>query len=320
MQLATERGATVLLEPEWGVAGSLTFPNKRHAYFMFSTLHINGASEIVRDKGFTQFFMRSMGYPTVRESQTFFTETWANLYGSRERLLKHAHKYASGIGYPVFVKPNKGSQGRHVTLAHNRKELESALRDVFTLDHIALVQKPEPGNDFRVVVYKGKVVCAYGRFPLTLTGDGVQSIATLLQQHIAETGAHLSLTDSRIARSLTRKKKHLTTILKKGERLTLLDNANLSTGGYAVDVTKTFHPYFKKLAINVARDFNLTLAGVDILIDGDHTRKPTGHAYVILELNSAPGLDHYAQLSPEAHTRVEKLYRTMLHDLSKKRR
>lgn len=316
--LAKHMGAKISLEPTWGVVGNLSFPTGKKAYFMFSSLLVNGTSEIVRDKDFTQFFLRSLGYPTVRKSQTFFTEAWADLYGSCDFLLTDAHAYAQTIGYPVFVKPNKGSQGRDVALAHNRRELEDALKKVFLLDHIALVQKPEPGLDIRIVVYRGKVVCAYIRHPLTLIGDGKSTIGSMLTKRLDITHAHLKSDDPRITRALTRAKKNTKSILKKDERVALLDNANLSTGGYAEDVTDSLHPSYKKLAISISKDFSLTLTGVDLLIDSDPTQKLTPQSHIVLEINSAPGLDHFATLGKTQKKIVEDLYRKILRDMASK--
>jgi D-alanine-D-alanine ligase-like ATP-grasp enzyme len=79
---------------------------------------------------------------------------------------------------------------------------------------------------------------------------------------------------------------------------------------------KKIHPKFKKLAIELTRDMNLRLCGVDLIIDGDIADKPRD--YWILEINAAPGLDHYAKLGTEQVKIVEKLYLKVLKHLEKK--
>ena len=87
----------------------------------------------------------------------------------------------------------------------------------------------------------------------------------------------------------------------------MLPNANLSTGGTSVDVTDFIHPFYNKLAICLTKDMGLRLCGVDLMIvDGDIT-KPSKQWYII-EINSAPGLDHYASIGKKQTKIVEDLY------------
>ena len=112
--------------------------------------------------------------------------------------------------------------------------------------------------------------------------------------------------DTRIARKLARQKLNLNSKPARGEHITLLDNANLSTGGDSIDVTKTIHPSFKKLAIDLTRDMGLRFSGVDLLVEGD-IRKGAKN-FKILEINDTPGLDHYATTGPAQRKIVEDLY------------
>ena len=101
----------------------------------------------------------------------------------------------------------------------------------------------------------------------------------------------------------------------KGQKVYLLDNANLSTGGDSVDVTEKVHPAFWKLAVNLTRDMGLRLCGVDIMIEGDISQTPD--IYWILEINSAPGLDHYAKLGKAQEDIVERLYLEVLKHMER---
>ena len=101
----------------------------------------------------------------------------------------------------------------------------------------------------------------------------------------------------------------------KGQRVYLLDNANLSTGGDAVDVTKRIHPAFKKLAVKLTRNMGLRLCGVDLMVDGDISQKPD--VFWVLEVNAAPGLDHYARMGKAQEKIVETLYLEVLKHLER---
>ena len=81
------------------------------------------------------------------------------------------------------------------------------------------------------------------------------------------------------------------------EKILLLNNANLSTGGDSSDVTDCIHKEFKKIAINITKDMGLRICGVDLMVIGDIKEKP--NKYFVIEINAAPGLDHYVTIGKE---------------------
>ncbi|MEK7480257.1 MAG: hypothetical protein AAB665_03160, partial [Patescibacteria group bacterium] len=99
-RLAPRIGARVLLEPEWKIAGQIQFDNGGKSYFRYNTLDLNpvGASDIAKDKDYANFFMRKMGYPTVR-GKSFFSDEWCGAIGSK-RNVHAAYRYAQTLGFP----------------------------------------------------------------------------------------------------------------------------------------------------------------------------------------------------------------------------
>jgi D-alanine-D-alanine ligase-like ATP-grasp enzyme len=321
-KVAPQIGARVYLEPLWGIVGQVTFKSGRHSYFRYNTLDLNpmGASEIAKDKDYANLFMHNLGYPIVPGSKTFFKTAWGAAIGAKGRDIDAAYAHAEKIGLPVIVKPNSGSQGAGVALVHTKREFYTAVRAVFKRDKIVLVQQPVQGKDYRLVVLDTKVISAYERIPLNVVGDGKSSIAKLLlkkqKEFIASSrDTKITLTDPRIALKLRHQKLTFQSFVEKGQRVFLLDNANLSTGGDSVDVTDTVHPGFAKLAVKLTRDMGLRLCGVDLMINGDISEKPDD--FYILEINSAPGLDHYAKIGDAQAKIVEDLYLKVLKHLEK---
>ena len=72
----------------------------------------------------------------------------------------------------------------------------------------------------------------------------------------------------------------------------LRDNANLSTGGTAIDVTEQVHPSNSALAVRAARALGLNVAGVDLVAERIDRLDP---AATIIEVNASPGIrmHHY---------------------------
>lgn len=314
-KVASKIGAKVVLEPEYGFAGQVAYKSGVKRYFRASSLDLNplGSSEIARDKDYANFFMRKMGYPGIT-GKTFFSDEFAEGIGSK-RNIHAAYRYAQSLGFPVIVKPNSKSQGQCVAKAYNKKDFYHCAREIFKKDRVALVQELVTGKDYRVVVLDDTIMSAYERIPLAVTGNGKSTIRELLeakQRSFKKTGrdTELKMNDYRLTLNLRRAKMSFKSVLPRGERLALLDNANLSSGGDSHDVTGDVHPEFKKIAVELTRSMGLRLCGVDFMIHGDIGEPP--EKYWIIEINSAPGLDNYSSIGSKQAKIVEYLYLRVL--------
>ncbi|MDB5237822.1 MAG: D-alanine--D-alanine ligase [Candidatus Kaiserbacteria bacterium] len=317
-KVAHKAGASVLLEPNWRVVGQISFKSGRKRYFRTSTLDLNpmGASAIASDKDYANFFMAKMGYPVI-PGKAFYSDTWAKTVRSK-RDIDAAWNYALSLRLPVIVKPNSGSRGKNVALVHTKRDFYRTMRAIFRHDHVALVQRPVIGNDYRIVVLDKQIISAYQRLPLNVVGDGRSTIAGLLQKKqraFVRSGRDtvIDINDARIAAKLLRSGMSMRSKPVKNEVVYLLNNANLSSGGDSIDVTKAMHPAFKKISVALTHDMGLRLCGVDLMIEGDISEKPG--KYWVLEINSAPGLDHYAQSGKDQNKIVEEMYLQVLKSM-----
>ncbi len=314
-RVAGKLGIKITVEPEYGYAAQIVTPDGRKRYLLGAHFDLNtlGASAIARDKAYALYFMRHMGYP-VPEGEAFFTPRWCEVIGS-ERNPDAAYRYAKQLGFPVIVKPNGKSQGSGVAKVGNKKELLQAVNALKRNENVFLVQRIVVGNDYRIVVLDGKAISAYRRLPLAVTGDGSSSIRQLLEKKQRELMAAgretiLNTDDIRIKISLKRAKRSMESIVEKGERVELLPNANLSTGGDAVDVTPTLNAAWRKLTAKIAHDMNLRYCGIDVIVRGT-LETPPG-SYAILEVNASAGLDNFARLGEQQMQTVEGLYEKVL--------
>ncbi len=311
MEVAAQMGATVVLDPIWKYAGQITFASGKRAYFRGSSLDINphGASEIAKDKDYSALFMRQMGFPVV-DGRTFFSDEWAEAIGS-DQTMDAAIVAAQETGYPLIIKPNSASQGRGVFAIDSEAELRSALIECFTLDRVVLLQPLIRGRDYRVVVLGDEVISAYERVPLNVCGDGSSTIEELLNakavtlQRERGRACKVPFGDIRMTARLGRDGYKFTSVPRDGEIVYLLDHANLSSGGDAIDVTGAVSRAIEKLCVTVTAAMGLRLCGVDLILEGDVATAASAH---ILEVNSSPGLDNYAAIGSEQHTRVINLY------------
>lgn len=320
--IAPRIGAKLTLEPKWGYVGQITFKNNKKRYFRASSIDINtlGASEISRDKDYTNFFLKKLGYNIVPKSKTFFSKKWGDTIKVYNRTIDDAYRYALSIKFPVVVKPNNSSQGNGVAVVNNKTEFYRAVSFIFKKSNIAIIEQKLSGKDYRVVVLDKKIISAYERIPLNITGNGKSTILSLIeekQKQFNKSGRDtiINIKDPRIKEKLKSQKLTLSSIPKSGQKVFILDNANLSTGGDSKDITKTIHNDFKKIAINITRDMGLRLCGVDLMIDGSIEEK--AKKWWVLEINSAPGLDHYANIGKTQKKIVEDMYLEILKGMAK---
>lgn len=319
-KIAPKIGATVLREPKWGIVCQVTFKNGKKRYSRYNSVDLNslGASEIAKDKDYANFFMNNMGYPII-EGKTVYSKAWAKDIGSREDI-DAGYKYAKKLGFPVIVKPNSASQGVGVALVYTKAEFYRAMNFVFKVDRVALVQKYITGKDYRIVVLDNKIISGYERIPLSVVGDGHSNIQKLLTEkkkyfNSIKRDIKIDIADTRVKAKLARIQMTLKSVPKAGICIYLLDNANLSSGGDSVDITNKIHPSFKKIAIKLTKDMGLRLCGVDLMIQGDISNKP--NKYFVIEINAAPGLDHYVTTGRAQQKIVENLYLEVLKSMEK---
>ena len=74
-----------------------------------------------------------------------------------------------------------------------------------------------------------------------------------------------------------------------GARVLIRRNANLSTGGTAIDVTDKVHPDVAARAVDAARVVGLDIAGIDVVVR-DISRPLEEQGGIVVEVNAGPGL------------------------------
>jgi D-alanine-D-alanine ligase-like ATP-grasp enzyme len=318
-KIATEIGAKVLIEPEYELIGHITFRNGKRTVFDNTRFNINGfgSANLAQDKAFSNYFLGSLGY-RVTEGKTFFNDKICRKVAN-PRNIDDGWQYAAKLGLPVIVKPLNLSLGVLVTKVDNKNEYYEVAEKIFNIQSALIVERFYIGNDFRILVLDNEVIAAYQRIPLSVMGDGKSTIVELLKtkrEDLLKTGEKIliDLADFRIFKNLEKQNLSFQSVVPQGIVVYLLDNANLSTGGQAIDLTENIHADFEKLGINITKDMGLRLAGVDILTQ-DITQPLTD--YTLLEVNSAPGLAHYASLGEKQRQQVEYLYRKILQELEK---
>jgi D-alanine-D-alanine ligase-like ATP-grasp enzyme len=294
-RIAPSVGAEVIAEPEYGFAGMLRFDNGRTSFFWENKFDLNpiASVKVAQDKGYAAHFLRAQGF-SVPAQQTFFREGFRRTIRS-PRGLDEARRFAESLGWPVYLKPCRRSQGEFVADVWNDAELIEHATALFEVERAMIVQAACPGNDYRFVVLDDEVISAYRRVHMQVVGDGRATVRELLdarQRGFVETGRDtiIPMHDARIVRALRREGMTFESVPEPHRAVTLMGVANLSLGGGCEDVTAVAHPSVIELAVRITRAMGLRFCGVDVVMRD--AREPLGD-YQVLEINSSPGLDNY---------------------------
>ncbi|OWY30815.1 cyanophycin synthetase [Herbaspirillum robiniae] len=242
------------------------------------------AESIAQDKDLTKMLLHAAGVPVPN--------------GRVVTTVEDALKAAEEIGSAVVIKPLDGNQGKGVAVnISTRAQIEHAFANAAKISDEVIVERYLPGHDFRLLVIGKTLVAAARRDPPQVIGDGVHTIRQLIDQVNADPargdGHATSLTKIRlddIALSvLAGQNLDPEAIPAQGVRVVLRNNANLSTGGTATDVTDDVHPDMAARAIAAAQMVGLDICGVDVVCNSVHmSMEEQGGG--IVEVNAAPGL------------------------------
>lgn len=211
--------------------------------------------------------------------------------------LEEVQAAVAKLGHPVVIKPHDGNQGKGVSLnLTDFREIEAAFHIAQNYDSEVLVEEYVQGRQYRLLVIGGKLVAAAERVPAHVVGDGVHSVAELVeianQDPWRGEGHEKPLTKLRVdpasLLTLTKSGYTLDTVPALGEVVVLRENANLSNGGTAIDVSDLVHPENVCLAVKAVQVLGLDVAGVD-LVTPDIQEPATETGGMIIEVNAAPG-------------------------------
>lgn len=266
-----------LVQLGWGV--------KQKKILAAATSQTSAISEdIVQDKDLTRRLLNEVGLPVPQ--------------GRPVKSADDAWVAANEIGLPVVVKPLDGNQGRGVALnLYTREQITTAYAAAFAESDSVLVEQFAEGEDYRLLVIGRELIAASRRHPAHVIGDGQHSIQELVAEknrdprRASDHAAALSKIriDAVAVAVLAEQDCTPDSVPEKGRMILIRRNANLSTGGTAVDCTAEVHPTICAAAIEAAQTVGLDICGID-MIAPDISAPLSPRNGVIIELNARPGL------------------------------
>jgi len=245
------------------------------------TSHI--AVELASDKEETNKILATLGLPVPKQE----------LVQSEGQAVRAANR----IGYPVVTKPYNGNHGRGISIRlMTDEEVKQGFAVAREHSRSIIVETYLEGDDHRLLVVNGELVAATRRTPGHVVGDGVHTVAQLVelvnQDPRRGVGHEKVLTrlevDAQALKMLDRAGLTPASVPEAGQPVYLRSTANLSTGGTATDVTDVIHPDNREMAERAVRAIGLDVGGVDFLTS-DITQSYRKIGGGICEVNAAPG-------------------------------
>ncbi|ALX49942.1 acylphosphatase [Lentibacillus amyloliquefaciens] len=261
---------------------SLSSKDRTHYFFRTRGDKVSNEAVVIgKDKEKTKQTLKEAGVPVPDGRQ--FTEE-----ATDDTIIE----YANEIGYPVVLKPTDGSFGRGVI-----SNITSAGELGYSLTYVrselnypdVIIESYIPGKEYRLYVVGDKVVGAMNRIPPNVTGDGVNSIESLIELKNKERELNPRLVscpinvNEDVIEYMGRKGYSLATVPEPGEQVFLSDKSNISLGGDPVDVIDELPNEIKDTAVNAIKAVPRLFHGaVDLII---HIDKPASEAGFVIELN-----------------------------------
>lgn len=224
----------------------------------------------------------------------------AGLPGPEHRLardLPEALSAARQLGWPLVAKPRDRDRGEGVTVDIAD---ETSLRAAFEVARQAspkgpvIIERQVRGVCHRLFVAQGRLLYAVKRLPMSIRGDGRQSVAALVT---AEVNRQMLLPpwkrsgivalDKLAAATLARQGYDDSSVVPEGLLVPLRPIETTAWGGVDEDVSSRVHLENLGLALAAAGLFNLDMAGVDIISEDIGTPWHLNGA-IVNEVNYSP--------------------------------
>jgi cyanophycin synthetase len=254
--------------------------------------------QLARSKIASAHVLRQYGLPTPRHEKV----------GNLEEALRAAEK----LGYPVVVKPDDQEQGRGVAAGLlNAESVGNAFQAARDFSKNILIERFEPGQDYRLTTFRGKVVKILHRRAGGVVGNGQDSILELLKQEqdsptsrriLRQTGKMRLTLDEEALGLISEQALTPEAIPEPGRFVRLRRKSNISAGGvFSLIPLQDCHPDNHMLAVRAADALRLDPCGVDLIIP-DITRSWLETGAAIIEVNASPQLGF--SLGPEIYAQM----------------
>ena len=213
--------------------------------------------------------------------------------------IRLARDFLNNLNKFCVAKPCDGCSGLGVTThITNVFQLDMASVTASLYADELMIEEQIVGENYRILVYDGKVLHAVRRSGQHITGDGKSSISQLLNR------TKSNQLDKDLSFTLSAQNIKLDHIVDKGRKILVRSVGKDFNGGaelrtiYDTEVTELLHESIVQDAIQGAEIVGARLAGVDF-ITTDITRNLRETGGIVNEINTTPALHHHYDATVE---------------------
>jgi len=196
------------------------------------------------------------------------------------------------LRFPLILKPVNGAFAKQVVWdIKTKKELTDAIVSFKKTEKKHkfkkfLVEEMQRGDEYRILMFQGKVISCVQKVPASVIGDGKSTIKNLVDifNKKREKGFDLKM-DSVALDRLKENKLTMKSILPENFVLKLRNNLNMSDGGRAIDYTDKIDNHFKKICSKAIEAIGLDYGGIDLIAEDINQKRSS---YAIIEINPDP--------------------------------
>lgn len=250
--------------------------------FSISTDPASANATLAKNKEITYRFWERENIPFPR----------SRYYKNAEFFPKTAQEFS--LRFPVVFKKSNGKRS---------VGMETGISSFQELSHIVaqatsgsfIVQEMVFGKEYRLLMYKGRLLGALEHASPKVVGNGTDTIATLIEKKNSELRKNI-LINNKVIQTLKKNNFTLDSIPEKGAAVLVQATSCLSEGATSIECTEIVNKKIIALAKKSAEMVNMQLAGIDLICE-DISIDPEKQKIFFLETNSFPSLSiHYTPM------------------------
>jgi len=288
-----------IIDPDYGYLFEVSNGRTKRCFVGgMSPLNDAVGARIAQDKFYTAMLLADRGFRVTEgvrclRADYFRVDDFSDRAGPQPGI-DLAHR----VGYPVIVKPNRMALGRDVVAVYDEASLVLAIETVWKGDYLALVQRVAWGADVRLDFLDGTFLAGYRRRPVSVVGNGHDSIRSLLARLDRRFGDE-DYFGRRRSEPIWRERVvsrgwDVNTVLPEGETLSF-ESPVLNLNRWATaEVLDDVPERWLRFCLSVAEGMHLRHFGLDLRIpvqgDGSDWMDMDPHSTVIIEVNASPAL------------------------------
>lgn len=289
---AESRGWTVEVLDEEASFMRYTLPNGKRiiGYAMTSRFTPYISVVIANNKGLTFTLLKDVDVPLPKTVEVFS-------HNDAVALLDEVGE--------IVIKPLDAAHGNGVTISiKTANQAKAAVRAAQQFSKRVIAQQQVYGDDWRLLFIGGKLAAACIRQPASVVGDGVHTIAELIEGE--NTGgaraANYELPKNFIDVSAAERylSEKISQVPNKDEQVQVVGTANIGTGGIAIDKTSSVPSKMVEAGKRILEHIGMDTCAVDFLSDGDR--------FWLIEINANPSLGLHVYPAEGESQPVDKLY------------